>query len=117
MQDTGGGHRASAEALAGVLKQQHGASIDISIVDVLTVHGRWPYNNAVKNYRYMASKPTLWRLAYMATAFPPTRVFFNRMMSLRMFVGFKEFVFRPPTHFSHVSHPTFPISHILILFF
>tara|TARA_B100000513_G_scaffold55569_1_gene21199 strand:- start:103 stop:423 length:321 start_codon:yes stop_codon:yes gene_type:complete len=25
--------------------------------------------------------------------------------------------FRPPTHFSHMSHPTFPISHILILFF
>ena len=24
---------------------------------------------------------------------------------------------RPPTHFSHMSHPTFPISHILILFF
>ena len=24
---------------------------------------------------------------------------------------------RPPTHFSHMSHPTFPISHILICFF
>ena len=24
----------------------------------------------------------------------------------------KVFVFRPPTHFSHMSHPTFPISHI-----
>ena len=23
------------------------------------------------------------------------------------------FVFRPPTHFSHMSHPTFPISHLL----
>ena len=27
------------------------------------------------------------------------------------------FVFRPPTHFSHMSHPTFPISHRLFLFF
>ena len=26
------------------------------------------------------------------------------------------FEFRPPTHFSHMSHPTFPISHILFLF-
>ena len=25
-------------------------------------------------------------------------------------------LFRPPTHFSHMSHPTFPMSHILILF-
>jgi|TARA_B100000513_G_scaffold192876_1_gene119618 hypothetical protein len=23
--------------------------------------------------------------------------------------------FRPPTHFSHMSHPTFPISHLLFL--
>ena len=28
----------------------------------------------------------------------------------------KVLLFRPPTHFSHMSHPTFPISHILILF-
>ena len=28
------------------------------------------------------------------------------------------FVFlRPPTHFSHMSHPTFPISHLLFSFF
>ena len=27
------------------------------------------------------------------------------------------FEFRPPTHFSHMSHPTFPISHLLISFF
>ena len=26
------------------------------------------------------------------------------------------FLFCPPTHFSHMSHPTFPISHILICF-
>ena len=26
-------------------------------------------------------------------------------------------VFRPPTHFSHMSRPTFPISHLLICFF
>ena len=28
----------------------------------------------------------------------------------------KVFVFRPPTHFSHMPHPTFPISHLLFLF-
>ena len=28
----------------------------------------------------------------------------------------KYLFFRPPTHFSRMSHPTFPISHILILF-
>ena len=27
----------------------------------------------------------------------------------------RSFFFRPPTHFSHMSHPTFPISQILIL--
>ena len=26
-------------------------------------------------------------------------------------------LFRPPTHFSHMSHPTFPISHPLFFFF
>ena len=31
---------------------------------------------------------------------------------------FEVFVFlRPPTHFSHMSHPTFPISHLLFFFF
>ena len=30
---------------------------------------------------------------------------------------FQDFLFRPPTHFSHMSHPTFPISHLLFCFF
>ena len=29
----------------------------------------------------------------------------------------KVFFFRPPTHFSHMSPPTFPISHTAIWFF
>ena len=29
-------------------------------------------------------------------------------------IFFSGFLFRPPTHFSHMSHPTFPISHNLI---
>ena len=44
--DTGGGHRASAQALQEVLKEQC-SEIEISIVDVWTAYGPWPYNGMV----------------------------------------------------------------------
>ena len=38
-------------------------------------------------------------------------------LPLKPFAWLKVLFFAHPTHFSHMSHPTFPISHILILFF
>ena len=37
--------------------------------------------------------------------------------SLRLQRDFQVSFLHPPTHFSHMSHPTFPISHLLFLFF
>jgi len=45
--DTGGGHRASAQALAGLIGRQHGESIEVSIVDVWTNYAPYPFNRRV----------------------------------------------------------------------
>lgn len=104
--DTGGGHRASAQvcgvargvhrerrgaaqsprprprvpqALADLIAQYHGDRIEVSIVDVWTSYTPWPFNKMVRQYRYMAQRPQLWKAMYTASAFAPTRKFFNGM--------------------------------------
>jgi len=80
--DTGGGHRASAQALAGLIGRQHGESIEVSIVDVWTNYAPYPFNRMVSQYRYMQSRPLLWGTMYRTSAFPPTRFLFNSAQRL-----------------------------------
>ena len=51
-------------------------------------------SGALTEPEFEASLPTQWRDALQGILF-----------------------LHPPTHFSHMSHPTFPISHLLFLFF
>jgi len=50
MSDTGGGHRASAQALDYSLQQQYPGKIDVDIMDIWTDHANWPFNRFVPMY-------------------------------------------------------------------
>eukprot|EP01040_Poterioochromonas_malhamensis_P014003 gene14003-15469_t len=73
MSDTGGGHRASAQALDQALNEQFPEKFDVEIMDIWTDHANWPYNKFVPVYRYLAKHPILWRGFYAYGSFPVTK--------------------------------------------
>jgi 1,2-diacylglycerol 3-beta-galactosyltransferase len=65
MSDTGGGHRASANALQDAFNTLYPGQIHCDIVDIYTDYGPvWPYNDYVAIYKYMAANPWMWALLY-----------------------------------------------------
>jgi Monogalactosyldiacylglycerol (MGDG) synthase len=73
MSDTGGGHRASAQALQAAFDMEYPGCIEVDIVDIWTEHGPWPFNQFVSSYAYMARNPPVWRLFWEYGRFPLTR--------------------------------------------
>jgi 1,2-diacylglycerol 3-beta-galactosyltransferase len=73
MSDTGGGHRASAQALRDSLLLEYGNKLDVEIVDFITDYCGWPFYKAVDNYKIMAKYPWMWKFSYYLTCFPPMR--------------------------------------------
>jgi 1,2-diacylglycerol 3-beta-galactosyltransferase len=68
MSKTGGGHRASAEALRAGFAQLYGDAFHIDIIDLLMDYLPWPLREAPKSYGFMSAKaPWLWRLLFEAT--------------------------------------------------
>jgi hypothetical protein len=65
MSDTGGGHRASANALRDAFDVLYPGKIECDIVDIYTDYGPfWPYNGVVAGYKMMAANPITWELFY-----------------------------------------------------
>ncbi len=65
MSDTGGGHRASAEALKAAFQERYGAEFQVDIVDLWMKHTPWPLNQVPKSYRFLAIEtPWLWKRLY-----------------------------------------------------
>ncbi len=61
MSDTGGGHRASANALRDAWNTLYPNQIECEIVDIYTEYGPvWPYNDYVRMYKLMAQYPWTW---------------------------------------------------------
>ena len=75
MSDTGGGHRASAQAIDRAISEQIPGKVDVSVMDIWTDHAKWPFNNFVPYYRFLAKHPLLWRGMYLFGNFPPTKLF------------------------------------------
>ncbi|CAM9374158.1 unnamed protein product [Ectocarpus sp. 12 AP-2014] len=73
MSDTGGGHRASSQALSAALENLYGDQIHTDIVDIWTEYGRFPFAEAVRTYKFLGKRPFLWKLSYDMARFPPTR--------------------------------------------
>lgn len=65
MSDTGGGHRASANALRDAFDILHPGKFQVDIVDIYTDYGPfWPYNDYVAMYKFMAEYSFLWEAFY-----------------------------------------------------
>ena len=58
--DTGGGHRASAQAIESMMHRLRGSDVEVSVVDIWTDYGKFPLNNFVRDYQFLAKNPTLW---------------------------------------------------------
>jgi 1,2-diacylglycerol 3-beta-galactosyltransferase len=67
MSDTGGGHRASAQALKAGFEHLYGQKYHIDIVDLWTHHTPWPYNEFPKSYSFMVKYPFIWRTNFTLT--------------------------------------------------
>ncbi len=52
--DTGGGHRASAQAIKAGFEALYGNKFVFDIVDMWTEHTYFPFNNAASSYSFMA---------------------------------------------------------------
>ncbi len=65
MSDTGGGHRASANALRDAFDVMYPGQFECDIVDIYTEYGPfWPFNGYVEGYKLMAKYPVLWDIFY-----------------------------------------------------
>lgn len=64
MSDTGGGHRASAEALKQGFKERFGDEFSVESVDIWTEHTPWPFNQLPKSYGFLVKHSMLWRTSY-----------------------------------------------------
>eukprot|EP00873_Tetraselmis_striata_P002907 jgi/Tetstr1/423171/TSEL_013939.t1 len=67
MSDTGGGHRASAQALKAGFEQLYGKKYTVEIVDFWTKHTSWPTNQVPKTYSFMMKNAWMWRIAFNVT--------------------------------------------------
>jgi 1,2-diacylglycerol 3-beta-galactosyltransferase len=72
MSDTGGGHRASAEALSAAFHSLYPGQVHTHIVDVWTDYAGWPFNRIVKMYSWMGKRYWVWRLGFHYGRFPLT---------------------------------------------
>ena len=74
MSDTGGGHRASANALKQALLARYNVQVDL--LDIWTAAGVFPWSSSPRAYSYMGKRPMIWRAffygAISASPFTPS---------------------------------------------
>eukprot|EP01018_Ginkgo_biloba_P006724 Gb_01081 [translate_table: standard] len=64
MSDTGGGHRASAEAIKAAFKIEFGDEYKVYVTDLWKEHTPWPFNQIPKSYNFLVKHETLWKVAF-----------------------------------------------------
>jgi len=90
MSDTGGGHRASANALRDAFDVLYPGKIVCDIVDIYTDYGPfWPYNDYVAGYKLMAKYPWTWDVFYHAGSTDVGMCVNNVMLETFCFEPFK----------------------------
>ncbi|XP_051213114.2 probable monogalactosyldiacylglycerol synthase 2, chloroplastic isoform X2 [Lolium perenne] len=68
MSDTGGGHRASAEALRDAFRLEYGDAYQVFVRDLGKEYGGWPLNDMERSYKFMIRHVRLWKVAFHGTA-------------------------------------------------
>eukprot|EP00903_Cladosiphon_okamuranus_P013632 g12696.t1 len=90
MSDTGGGHRASAQALKAAFDELYPGAIDVEIVDIWTKHAPWPLNKFVEAYQFMAKRPPIWKAFWEYGRFPVTRRVTDELTNLQVHKRFRS---------------------------
>jgi len=73
MSNTGGGHRASAEALRAGFIERYGDQVQVEIVDLLMEHLPWPLNWLPHTYTFLIQDAAwLWKLLWQTGNHPVT---------------------------------------------
>ena len=90
MSDTGGGHRASANALRDALDVLYPSQFAVDIVDIYTDYGPVPYNQYVPAYKIMAEYSFLWDWFYHFGATPLGLALNEFFLDLFCFQPFKD---------------------------
>ncbi|CAM6085207.1 unnamed protein product [Calypogeia fissa] len=85
MSDTGGGHRASAEAIKSTFELEFGDEYKVSIIDLWQDYTPWPFNQVPKTYSFMVKHEALWKLAYHSTA--PRFIHQSQMAATSTFIA------------------------------
>uniref|UniRef100_A0A7N1A426 monogalactosyldiacylglycerol synthase n=1 Tax=Kalanchoe fedtschenkoi TaxID=63787 RepID=A0A7N1A426_KALFE len=68
MSDTGGGHRASAEAIRDAFRLEFGDEYSIYVKDVWKEYTGWPLNSMESQYKFMVKHVQLWNVAFHSTS-------------------------------------------------
>ncbi|OMO73185.1 ARP2/3 complex, 21kDa subunit (p21-Arc) [Corchorus capsularis] len=68
MSDTGGGHRASAEAIRDAFRIEFGDEYRIIVKDVWKEYTGWPLNDMERSYKFMVKHVQLWKVAFHSTS-------------------------------------------------
>lgn len=96
MSDTGGGHRASANALRDAFDELYPGQIEVDIVDIFTDYGPFfPFNSFVPIYKIMAEYPILWEIAFKSGETPLGLWLNEVILELFCFEPFKKCMTRP----------------------
>jgi 1,2-diacylglycerol 3-beta-galactosyltransferase len=94
--NTGGGHRASANALRDALDVLHPNQFVVDIVDIFTDYGPfWPYNDYVNMYKLMAKYPVTWDVFYHFGATPLGMWLNEFLITTFCFDSFEKCLARP----------------------
>mmetsp|Transcript_28699 Transcript_28699/g.42397 ORF Transcript_28699/g.42397 Transcript_28699/m.42397 type:complete len:458 (-) Transcript_28699:466-1839(-) len=94
--DTGGGHRASANALRDALEVLHPGKIQCDIVDIFTDYGPfWPFNDYPRMYKIMAEYSFLWEAFYRFGETEFGLALNEFLMEVFCFDSFKKCLARP----------------------
>ncbi|XP_042377927.1 probable monogalactosyldiacylglycerol synthase 1, chloroplastic isoform X1 [Zingiber officinale] len=68
MSDTGGGHRASAEAIKAAFNEEFGDEYQVFVTDLWTEHTPWPFNQLPRSYNFLVKHGALWKMTYYSSA-------------------------------------------------
>eukprot|EP00640_Fibrocapsa_japonica_P001575 CAMPEP_0113936996 /NCGR_PEP_ID=MMETSP1339-20121228/3717_1 /TAXON_ID=94617 /ORGANISM="Fibrocapsa japonica" /LENGTH=481 /DNA_ID=CAMNT_0000939595 /DNA_START=81 /DNA_END=1526 /DNA_ORIENTATION=- /assembly_acc=CAM_ASM_000762 len=92
--DTGGGHRASAQALTAAIDEVYPGQFQFDVVDIWRYYSVPPFNTLVESYQFAAKNPWAWQIMFANANFPPTRHIFQELGSATSYKKFEEAMFK-----------------------
>ena len=97
MSDTGGGHRAAAEAIAAALHMKYGEKVDIELVDVFKAYSPFPWNYMPELYPWLISHgKSSWGMGYKLSNTPQRAKVLSRGMYLTVEARMKKMMREHP---------------------